>query len=172
MRRIKHDFVSPSGNDNSSGTIDAPLATLSAAKEKAKNFDGEVTVCFREGTYTIENTVNFYADDKSDVVYKAYRNEKVMFTSGSPYTGFDECTVNGVRAFKRISARVQISIFFSTSKPRFQELAIPKADIFMLTMFPLMTFSRATIKTTNIIRDFWVCTLIIATFRFQEYGRC
>ena len=68
-------FVSPSGNDNSSGTIDAPLATLSAAKEKAKNFDGEVTVYFREGTYTIENTVNFDADDKSDVVYKAYRNE-------------------------------------------------------------------------------------------------
>ena len=69
---------------------------------------------------------------------------------------------------KRISARVQISIFFSTSKPRFQELAIPKADIFMLTMFPMMTFSRATIKTTNIIRDFWVCTLIIATFSISR----
>ena len=77
-------FVSPSGNDNSSGTIDAPLATLSAAKEKAKNFDGKVTVYFRAGTYTIENTVNFDADDKSDVVYKAYSNEKVIFTSGSP----------------------------------------------------------------------------------------
>lgn len=41
-------FVSPSGNDNSSGTFDAPLATLSAAKEKAKSLEGEVTVCFRE----------------------------------------------------------------------------------------------------------------------------
>ena len=49
-------FVSPSGNDNSSGTIDAPLATLSAAKEKAKNFDGALTVYFREGTYTINDT--------------------------------------------------------------------------------------------------------------------
>ena len=43
-------FVSPNGNDNSNGTIDAPLATLSAAKEKAKALDGAVTVCFREGT--------------------------------------------------------------------------------------------------------------------------
>ena len=107
-------FVSPSGNDNSSGTIDAPLATLSAAKEKAKNFDGEVTVFFREGTYTIENTVNFDADDKSDVVYKAHRNEKVMFTSGSPYTGFDECTVNGVRAFKKnIGKGADFNILFN-----------------------------------------------------------
>lgn len=107
-------FVSPSGNDNSSGTIDAPLATLSAAKEKAKNFDDEVTVYFREGTYTIENTVNFDADDKSDVVYKAYRNEKVMFTSGSPYTGFDECTVNGVRAFKKdIGKGADFNILFN-----------------------------------------------------------
>ncbi len=107
-------FVSPSGNDNLSGTIDAPLATLSAAKEKAKNFDGKVTVYFREGTYTIENTVNFDADDKSDVVYKAYRNEKVIFTSGSPYTGFDECTVNGVRAFKKdIGKGADFNILFN-----------------------------------------------------------
>ena len=107
-------FVSPSGNDNSSGTIDAPLATLSAAKEKAKNFDGKVTVYFREGTYTIENTVNFDADDKSDVVYKAYSNEKVIFTSGSPNTGFDECTVNGVRAFKKdIGKGADFNILFN-----------------------------------------------------------
>ena len=107
-------FVSPSGNDNSSGTIDAPLATLSAAKEKAKNFDGKVTVYFRAGTYTIENTVNFDADDKSDVVYKAYSNEKVIFTSGSPNTGFDECTVNGVRAFKKdIGKGADFNILFN-----------------------------------------------------------
>jgi len=107
-------FVSPNGSDNSSGTIDAPLATLSAAKEKAKTLDGEVTVCFREGTYTIENTVSFNSSDKSDVVYKAYNNEKVMFTSGSPYTGFEECTVNGVRAFKKdIGKGADFNILFN-----------------------------------------------------------
>lgn len=107
-------FVSTNGNDTWSGTIDAPLATLSAAKEKAKNFDGEVTVCFREGTYTITDTVNFDSSDKSDVVYKAYNNEKVMFTSGSPYTGFEECTVNGVRAFKKdIGKGADFNILFN-----------------------------------------------------------
>lgn len=107
-------FVSPNGNDNSSGTIDAPLATLSAAKEKAKTLDGAVTVCFREGTYTIDDTVNFDKSDKSDVVYKAYNNENVMFTSGSPYTGFEECTVNGVRAFKKdIGKGADFNILFT-----------------------------------------------------------
>ena len=107
-------FVSPNGNDNSSGTIDAPLATLSAAKEKAKALDGAVTVCFREGTYTIDDTVNFDKNDKSGVVYKAYSNEKVMFTSGSPYTGFEECTVNGVRAFKKdIGKGADFNILFN-----------------------------------------------------------
>lgn len=107
-------FVSPSGNDNSSGTFDAPLATLSAAKEKAKSLEGEVTVCFREGTYTVEDTVNFDGSDKSDVVYRAYDGEKVMFTSGSPYTGFEECTVNGVRAFKKdIGKDADFNILFN-----------------------------------------------------------
>ena len=107
-------FVSPNGNDNSSGTIDSPLATFSAAKEKAKTLDGEVTVYFREGTYTIADTVNFDGSDKSNVVYKAYDGEKVMFTSGSPYTGFEECTVNGVRAFrKNVGKDAEFNILFN-----------------------------------------------------------
>lgn len=94
-------FVSVDGNDGASGTIDAPLATISAAKEKAKSISGNVTVYFREGTYTFEDTVYFSAEDKSGVTYKAYNGEKVVFTAGTPYTGFEECTVNGVKAFKK-----------------------------------------------------------------------
>ena len=94
-------FVSLSGSDSAEGTIDSPLATVNAAKEKAKKLSGSVTVYFREGTYTIDNTVKFDKSDKSDVTYKAYNNESVTFTSGKPYTGFQECTVNGVRAFKK-----------------------------------------------------------------------
>ena len=107
-------FVSTNGDDGASGTIDSPLATISAAKEKAKALDGNVTVCFREGSYTIDNTVNFGGNDKSDVTYKAYGNEKVTFTSGSPYTGFEECTVNGVRAFKKaIGKGADFNILFN-----------------------------------------------------------
>lgn len=94
-------YVSPNGSDGASGTLDAPLKTIGAAKEKAKGMSGNVTVYFREGTYTFDSTVNFTAGDKENVTYKAYNGEKVIFTAGTPYTGFEECTVNGVNAFKK-----------------------------------------------------------------------
>lgn len=102
----KEIYVSPNGSDNSEGDIGSPLATLTAAKEKAKKPGSGATVYFREGTYTISETVRFDESDSSDVTYKAYNGERVVFTSGVPYTGFEECTVNGVRAFKRISVRM------------------------------------------------------------------
>ncbi len=94
-------FVAVNGDDTASGTFDEPLATIGAAKEKAKSAGGDVTVYFREGTYTIEDTVNFTAEDKANTTYKSYNGEKVVFTAGTPYTGFEECTVNGVKAFKK-----------------------------------------------------------------------
>ncbi len=94
-------YVSNSGNNSSDGSFENPLATIEAAKEKAKTLSGNVTVYFREGTYTFNSTVNFTGNDKSNVTYKAYNNEKVIFTSVNEYKGFDECTVNGVRAFKK-----------------------------------------------------------------------
>ena len=94
-------YVSPDGSDGADGTFDAPLKTIGAAKEKAKSLSENVTVYFRGGTYTFDSTVEFTAEDKADVTYKAYNGEKVVFTAGTPYTGFEECTVNGVKAFKK-----------------------------------------------------------------------
>ena len=107
-------FVSPDGDDSSSGSISAPLATIGAAKEMAKNLSGDVTVYFREGTYTFEDTVRFTSSDKDNVTYRAYNGEKVVFTAGTPYTGFEECTVNGVKAFrKNVGKAANISTLFN-----------------------------------------------------------
>lgn len=107
-------YVSPNGNDLADGTLNAPLATLKAAKEKAKSLDGNATIFFRGGTYTIDSTVEFDGNDKSNVTYKAYGNEKVVFTSGTPYSGFEECTVNGVRAFRKsIGKKADFNILFN-----------------------------------------------------------
>ena len=94
-------FVAVDGDDAADGSISHPLATISAAKKKAKSLSGNVTVYFREGIYTFDSTVNFTSEDKENVTYKAYNGEKVVFTAGTPYTGFEECTVNGVAAFKK-----------------------------------------------------------------------
>ena len=63
----KKRYVSPNGSDNSEGNIGSPLATLAAAKEKAKKLGSGATVYFREGTYTISETVRFDESDSLDV---------------------------------------------------------------------------------------------------------
>ena len=94
-------YVSADGSDENDGSLENPLATLAAAKELAKAKSGDVTVYFRQGSYSLYDTVRFTAEDKSGVTYRAYENEKVVFTAGVPYTGFENCTVNGVKAFRK-----------------------------------------------------------------------
>ena len=55
-------YVSPSGNDRNDGSIDAPLATLSMARDKAdslKSGTTPVTVYLRGGTYYLTSPVEF-----------------------------------------------------------------------------------------------------------------
>ena len=93
-------MVSPDGDDNNAGTPDSPVATFAKAKELAKSKDGDsVTVWFREGTYFIENTINFTAEDKADVLYRSYPDEKVEFSGAKAYSDWTETTINGVNAF-------------------------------------------------------------------------
>lgn len=94
-------FVSPTGDDNAAGTLQAPLATLAAAKAMANEKGGNTTVYLRGGDYRFTEALTFTAADSGNVTFTAYNNEKVVFTAGTPYTGFEETTVNGVRAFKK-----------------------------------------------------------------------
>ncbi len=98
-------FVSPDGNDSASGSIDRPLRTIAAAKEKIKvliNADvGTVTVRLREGSYFFNDTLRFTGEDLSNVVYSAYKGEKVVFTAGIPLSGFSCETANGVTVWTK-----------------------------------------------------------------------
>lgn len=96
-------IVSPDGDDSNDGTLENPLRTPEAAKEKLKalkNADcGTVTVWFRAGTYPITSPLEFGADDKSDVIYRSYPDEEVIFSGAREISGFTETTINGVKAF-------------------------------------------------------------------------
>ena len=93
--------VSPDGDDNNQGTPESPLKTLERAKELLKGVDSDetVTVWFREGTYMIEETVEFTSDDKENVLYRSYPDEEVSFTGAKEISGWSETTINGVNAF-------------------------------------------------------------------------
>ncbi len=98
----KYDLVvSPDGNDGNSGTADAPLKTLEKAKEMLKSIDSDetVTVWFREGTYSVTDTVEFTSEDKSNVLYRSYPDEKVIFSGAKAVSGWSETVINGVDAF-------------------------------------------------------------------------
>jgi len=65
---VEADFyVSPDGNDQNGGTINAPFATLDQARKAVKSLKlkkkGDITVLIRGGHYEVEKTVVFGLDD-------------------------------------------------------------------------------------------------------------
>ncbi len=94
--------VAPNGDDSNPGTLEAPLKTIEKAKEILKGIAGgdAVTVWFREGTYTIEDTLDFTSSDRSNVLYRSYPDEEVLFSGAKEIGGsWSETTINGVKAF-------------------------------------------------------------------------
>jgi hypothetical protein len=82
-------YISTSGNDNNSGTKEAPFYSLEKARDMVrlirKENPGEtVTVYIKGGTYSIENPLIFTSEDSgtedAPVVYKAVDGEEPVFT--------------------------------------------------------------------------------------------
>lgn len=92
----EHDLiVAPDGNDTNPGTLEAPLQTLEAAKEKVT--DG-ATVWFRAGTYLIAEEVSFGENDAKNVTYRSMPGEEVIFTASVTIDQWENGTINGVSA--------------------------------------------------------------------------
>lgn len=82
-------YVSPDGNDSASGSLNAPLATIAAARDKAdqlKTGNTPVTVYFRAGTYYLTAPVVFGPSNsgtaQAPIVYTAYQSEKPVISGG------------------------------------------------------------------------------------------
>ncbi|MBQ6707328.1 MAG: right-handed parallel beta-helix repeat-containing protein [Clostridia bacterium] len=93
-------IVSPDGNDENAGTVNEPLKTLAEAKNRLKNinYDKDITVWFRGGEYQFDKSVVFNAEDKSNVTYRSYPNEEVIFSGGRAIDKWEDTTINGVSA--------------------------------------------------------------------------
>ena len=91
-------FVSPTGDDANSGTLEKPLATLGRGRQAAREFKGGATVFLRAGTYRmVESFVLTEADSgtkDTPIRYRAYQDEPVRITGGIEIPP---------QAFKRVS---------------------------------------------------------------------
>lgn len=78
-------FVSPTGNDQSRGTIEHPMRTLSAALQKveAQSADSEFEIILRQGTYETNRTVEIGQNGIwKKLSIKPYQQEKVFISGG------------------------------------------------------------------------------------------
>ena len=78
-------YVSPEGNDSSSGEIDMPFATLQKALDVSRTKKNKkITVYLREGTYYVEKPVVFTHEDSrtenAKLTISAYNGEKVIIS--------------------------------------------------------------------------------------------
>ncbi len=84
-------YVSPSGSDDNPGTLVRPLKSLKAAQSAARiqtaDHDQPVNVLLRQGTYYLDNTLIFNADDsgtgEAPVIYAAFPGEEAVISGGS-----------------------------------------------------------------------------------------
>jgi hypothetical protein len=87
-------YVTPTGDDGNTGTLERPFATIDRARKAVRGTareDGEVTVFLRSGTYHLKEPLQFTSDDTghnaSPVVYRSYPGEKAVISGGVELAG-------------------------------------------------------------------------------------
>ncbi len=100
----KYDLiVSPNGDDSNKGTLESPLKTVKGAKDRLKLLKGvtteTVTVWFRSGTYLLTEELTFDSSDFSNVIYRSYPNEDVVFSGSVDFTEWTPTKINATKAF-------------------------------------------------------------------------
>ena len=86
-------YVSPSGVDTNSGSIDAPLKTLSAAQTKVRTLPktAPINVLLRGGTYNLSNPLELTSQDsgaaQDPITYSSYPGEQAIISGGATLSG-------------------------------------------------------------------------------------
>ncbi len=93
-------YLSPSGNDSNEGTIDSPFASLTKARDRAreirKNTSGNqpIDVIALQGEYSmlqpLELTIEDSGTSSAPLVFSAEKGAKVVFSAGVRIGGFEK----------------------------------------------------------------------------------
>jgi hypothetical protein len=102
-------YLSPAGNDNNPGTIDKPLATLTAARDRAREYRKNSTspqtieVIALPGEYFMMQPLVFGTEDSNPnnapTVFRSGEGGKAVFRGGVQITGFQKVNDKLWRAF-------------------------------------------------------------------------
>ena len=102
-------YVSPAGTDTNPGTADKPLATLTAARDKAREFrktmklNEPLEIIAAGGEYFMMQPLFLTSDDSgtpaSPLVFKAEPGTKAVFRGGIQVSGFEKVSDTLWRAF-------------------------------------------------------------------------
>ncbi|MFN5022037.1 MAG: right-handed parallel beta-helix repeat-containing protein, partial [bacterium] len=93
---VKKIYVAPQGKDSNDGSLQKPLASLETAQQavrvaKQSGFKGSIEVIVRGGTYFLEETLEFTAEDSgtksAPIIWKASAGEKVILSGGKRIKG-------------------------------------------------------------------------------------
>lgn len=99
-------YVSPTGSDSNPGTLSAPFQTITKAKDVIRtintNMTGDIYVYLRSGTYTINNTITFGAQDSGTngyrIYYQAYPGEISVLSGATKVTNWTQHSGNIYKA--------------------------------------------------------------------------
>jgi len=101
-------YVSPSGNDNASGSKEQPLASLVGAVQKlkefrsSKNIDEPIEIVIENGKYLLTEPLVLQSEDSgtpdAPVIFKADEGAHPLFCGGKKIGGFEKVSENIWRA--------------------------------------------------------------------------
>ncbi len=102
-------YVSPAGTDTNPGTVDKPLTTLTAARDKAREMrkttklNEPLEIIITGGEYLMMQPLFLTTDDSgtpaSPLVFKTEPGSKAVFRGGIPVSGFEKVNEKLWRAF-------------------------------------------------------------------------
>lgn len=102
-------YISPTGDDSNPGTIEKPLASLTAASGLARELHGKgaapgpVEIIALEGEYFMLQPLKLSADDSgtedSPLVFRSEPGKRAVFRGGVQLSGFEKISDNLWRAF-------------------------------------------------------------------------
>jgi len=107
-------YVSSSGNDANSGTIDHPFATLDRAKDAVdRGTPGSYSILLREGVYHFDHSVLFGHLKSKQISIQSYSDEKVIFSGGVDLVAsdFQKITDKEILARLRPESRGKVVVY-------------------------------------------------------------